>query len=396
MLQDLKRKENESVREYIWRIGQARSDGEIDMTWDELASVMNNECGNDWGESAYRKKYTEGLAWWEQVFSAMQSGDVLDELREERQLVAKERIKLRDERTELNRRLRDDARRDVQLEMILDRLNERGKEVFPEQRSFITANSETKELIICLSDLHIGATFDGFNTAIASRRLQQYFDEVVLIAHKEGISSCTVVLLGDLINGNIHPTLRITNRENIIEQTMAAGQMIASFLHLLSPAFMSVRVAHVAGNHSRITANKEESLLYERLDDVIVWYAQGVLSHIKNIHWDACKLPSGTFGEFDVCGLKYVCVHGDYDPFTESGMAKLITWLGYKPYAVLCGHKHTHAMMDVAGCQIVQSGSLCGSGDDFTVEKRLSGAPTQTVLVCDADGIYSVYPVRLK
>ena len=95
-------------------------------------------------------------------------------------------------------------------------------------------------------------------------------------------------------------------------------------------------------------------------------------------------------------GKKYVAIHGDFDVCTESGIAKLITWLGYKPYAVLCGHKHTSGMMDVAKIQIIQSGCLCGSGDDYTTQNRLSCDPFQTVLVCDSNGIYGIYPIRLK
>ena len=393
---ELKRKENESLREYIWRIGQAHTDGEIDLTWDALATVMNEECGNDWGESAYRKKYTEGLAWWNEVFSTMTSNDVLAALRDERQSIAKERIKLRDERNELSKQLRNAARRETQLDLIREQLAESGEKKFPNVQIVENMEPSNKEMVVCLSDLHIGATFDGYDSDVAHSRLVKYLYEVKRIAGANDINRCTVVLLGDLINGSIHPTLRISNRENVIEQTMLAGELLSGFLHTLSETFESINVIHVAGNHSRITANKEESLLHERLDDVVTWYAYGSLAHCKNIHWDNCKIPSDTYAEFEVCGKKFIAIHGDFDPYTEVGISRLITWIGYKPYAVLCGHKHTHGMMDVANIQVVQSGSLCGTGDDFTTEHRLIGDPTQTVLVCDSRGIYSVYPVRLS
>ena len=393
---EVKRKENESLREYIWRIGQAHSDGELDMTWSELATVMNEECGNDWGESAYRKKYTEGLAWWDEVFAGMTSGDALEAMRDERHAITKERVKLRDERNELNKLLRNDARKETQLDLVREQIAKIGEQKFPVPKVVFNGESSGREMVVCLSDLHLGATFDGFDSDIAYTRIVQYLFEIKEIAARYNIKSCTVALLGDLINGGIHPNLRISNRENVIEQTMLAGEMISNFLHMLSESFASINIVHVAGNHSRVVANKEESLLNERLDDIVVWYVQGALSHLKCIHWSDCKIPSNTYSEFEVCGKQYVAIHGDFDVCSESGMAKLITWLGYKPYAILCGHKHTSGMMDVAKVQVIQSGCLCGSGDDFTTQNRLSCDPSQTVLVCDANGIYGIYPIRLK
>lgn len=46
--------------------------------------------------------------------------------------------------------------------------------------------------------------------------------------------------------------------------------------------------------------------------------------------------------------------------------------------------------------KMIQSGSLAGSGDDFTVQKRLVGKPNQTTLVCNEDGsILARYDVEL-
>ena len=69
--------------------------------------------------------------------------------------------------------------------------------------------------------------------------------------------------------------------------------------------------------------------------------------------------------------------------------------LGNIPYACIMGHRHFPAVTDESGVRIVQGGSLCGAGDDYTIEKRLNGKPSQTVCVCNSDGIECVYPVLL-
>ena len=52
-------------------------------------------------------------------------------------------------------------------------------------------------------------------------------------------------------------------------------------------------------------------------------------------------------------------------------------------------------MNDVSGIKVIQSGSHCGSGDEFTRQKRLTGKPSQTVLVVNNKGIKCCYPVEL-
>ena len=56
---------------------------------------------------------------------------------------------------------------------------------------------------------------------------------------------------------------------------------------------------------------------------------------------------------------------------------------------------HTHAYRE-STVVCVQSGSLCGSGDDYTVERRLSGRPSQAACVVNDNGVVTQYPVRLN
>lgn len=54
--------ESENEEQFIWRLGQAKDSGEIDMSWDELATIINAELGNDdrpLSEAAFRKPYQQ-------------------------------------------------------------------------------------------------------------------------------------------------------------------------------------------------------------------------------------------------------------------------------------------------------------------------------------------------
>ena len=53
--------DSENEEQFIWRIGQAKDAGEIDMSWEELADILNMELGNDdrpLSEAAFRKPYS--------------------------------------------------------------------------------------------------------------------------------------------------------------------------------------------------------------------------------------------------------------------------------------------------------------------------------------------------
>lgn len=92
----------------------------------------------------------------------------------------------------------------------------------------------------------------------------------------------------------------------------------------------------------------------------------------------------------------YIVVHGDNDQFNKQGLLNLCSMIGFFPYACLYGHLHTPSYDEINGVKMVRSGSLCGSGDSYTIEKRLCGDPSQTVLVCSNNGIDYIYNVNLK
>jgi predicted phosphodiesterase len=64
--------------------------------------------------------------------------------------------------------------------------------------------------------------------------------------------------------------------------------------------------------------------------------------------------------------------------------------------AIFYGHLHRCSYDDISNVKIIRSGSFCGTGDDFTVSKRLSGKPTQMVCIVEDEGITACYPVSLK
>lgn len=396
---DTTRKDTENELQYLWRLGQAKDSGLLELDWNGIADLMNKYFGDPdkpYSEAAWRKPYQMAKKFLENgVFNNLNEDEYFKELQLQKQEIQKEKRKLYDERLDINRRLREESRLETTIEKFEDMLSSVSNNRYI---AYSPTISESKnDMIVCLSDLHIGATYYGFDGAydslIAKERLERYLEEIINIQKTHNAENCICLLLGDLISGSIHKTISVTNKENVIEQVKLACEYISDFVYELGKHFKTVELRGVSGNHSRIE-EKEDALLGERLDTLILWFIKSMLKNVKNISVIDEEIDD-TLSTFFVRDKLYFGVHGDFDSTSDTSISKLILWAKMTPYCVVCGHKHYPAMTDVSGIKVVQSGSLGGSGDEYTRQKRLTGKPSQTVLVVNDKGIKCCYPIEL-
>lgn len=320
----------------------------------------------------------------------------LRELDIQKRELERAKIQFRDERNAWQRQNYIDARVEQKLDLLEDELKSQGRINFKPldiQNRSINSNND---LLVMLSDLHIGQYFDShfgkYDSFIAQQRLNEYLNKIIEIKDRHNSENCYVSLQGDLLSGSIHKVLAITNRENVIEQIKIASELISSFCYELTKYFSHVELSNVSGNHSRID-RKEDALHDERLDDLIAWNVGCTLNHIPNFSINGNNIDNGIC-EINIRNKKYVSVHGDYDPYNRQGVSTLVTFLGYCPYAILYGHMHTCSVDETNGIKMIRGGSLSGSGDSYTVEKRLLGKPSQMVCVCTDYGVECYYPIE--
>lgn len=404
MNEELKRRTDENEEQYLWRVGQLKDSGILDMDWDELAAHINKEWREDEDEyrtsSAYRKPYNQAKRFYEAgVFSKFNEDEYADKLNEQKRELEKAKVAYRDERSGWNKQNRIEARIEEKLDNLERDLKAIGKSQFKINNKVKISNGDNS-LIVMLSDLHTGQTFNSpfgkYNTDILKDRLNQLLQKTIQIGRRHNSVMVNVVLLGDQISGNIHQTIQVSNRENTIDQIKIASEVITWFCVELSKVFGFVNIYEVAGNHSRLISNKELAVHDERLDNLITWIVKQMTTHIDTIkvHDDYNRIDSG-ISVFELYGKEYVAVHGDYDVLNKTGVGNLSMMLGRIPYAIMNGHNHFPSSTDVNGVKVIQGGSMAGAGDDYTIEKRLSGKPNQTVLVCDENGIDCIYNVEL-
>lgn len=399
----LHRLENENEEQFIWRLGRAKDSGELDMEWDEIANVINRECREDESEyrneSAYRKVYQAARRFYERgVFKDLTDEAYAMVLQEEQRKLKIETQKLRDERNDYQRSLREKARQESFLDLVENVLSKKVEPFEYKPSVLMTNNNET--MIVCLSDLHAGIEvknlWNVFNTTVLKERLHKYLDAIRDIQRTHGCKNCDVVLGGDNISGLIHPNLRLENNENVIEQVKIAATYIGDFIFELQDWFTEVRVHSVSGNHSRLSPSKEEHLRGEELDALIPFILDIKFSNNPQVKICEDGYIDNTINTFTTDGGKlFYVVHGDKDQ-PSNVVQKLTLMTGIKPDGVIMSHRHHNAFDTQYGTKVVQVGCVVGT-DDHCVDLRISGEPEQCVIISDDKrAIKCIYDIGLK
>jgi len=413
----------ETMEQYLWRLGNLKETGVISCTWDELAEAMNEAFCPDAPKngSCWRKRFRRiqdkmmndnviDLAEARQKLEPAKPAPVqqlLEEPTEESepaegrmlnffQEAEKQRLRLRDERTSYNRLMRQSARADAILDLFKEEIS-RYPGNPPKPLDIQWDNENQRAIYALLGDIHYGSVFSNrggsFSPEIAEKRIMNYAEEIVKLGQANSIHTCYVSLLGDLISGNIHQTVRAENRENVVAQVIGVSELVADFLYVLAQHFSEVHVNSVSGNHSRLDLCAEDALRAEKLDALIPWYCKTKLESQSNV-WFYKNTIDETIADFGIFGKNYIAVHGDFDKDLDKTALQVERNTGVDVDYVVAGHLHVPSVT-MKNTGFIRNGSVCGSGDEFTMKKRLFGPPCQVAMIVGADGVESIYPMAI-
>lgn len=330
---------------------------------------------------------------------AIRSTDKISEFDRKKIELQTERQKFYDQRNAFNKLVRERSRQE-ELNEILFKAIQSGNlpQLNYEFDPYGVVAQSDNDLLVSLNDIHYGATVENYwntyNSNICREMMCRYLDRIIQIARTHTSQNCIVWANGDEISGNIHKSIAVTNKENVIEQIKGVSELIAEFISELSKHFATVTFVSVAGNHSRLDPNKDNALVSERLDDLIEWYLSARLQNFENVIIGGGEKVDETMYLVDVRGKTYCGVHGDFDG-SPSKIQALQTMARRPLYAVLSGHLHHCKMDDVQGIRTIMAGSFLGM-DDYCVQKRIYGRPEQMVCVCDETGVRCSYNVSLN
>ena len=282
----LQKLSNENESQYIWRVGQAKDAGLIDSTWEELAPILNVQCGiseEDFrGSSAWRKRYRVMQQAWDDVFSKNKfANEQVASIQEQKRELEKERQKLHTTKIEASRNLRQESRFELFYENVKDAIQRLS---MPE---IVVNNVQRfavdKEYLLCLADIQAGAKFEvptnAYSLDVCEKRFNKLLNDVVNYVKVNGITKLKIVGLGDSVQGILRLTDLKLNETSVVEATVMVARMIACFLNQLS-AYCYVEYYHVpTSNHSqtRPLGSKASELACEDMEYVIGNYISDML-----------------------------------------------------------------------------------------------------------------------
>jgi len=169
--------------------------------------------------------------------------------------------------------------------------------------------------------------FNEFSPEIGEMRQLGFARDVVewteLHRHSYAIDELHHLVTGDMISGDIHEDLRVTNAWPAPVQAIRAGELLAKQIEITAPHFEKVVVEFiVSDNHGRMTKKpqaKEAGL--NSLNYVVGWYAKALLADHANVTFNIYPMHETIV---HVLNRQYLICHGH----------DVIGWMGLPWYGI--------------------------------------------------------------
>ena len=412
--EQIKIRQGETDDEYEIRVCSLHD--EYGLTWDDVTAIINSALDQNYTESRYRKMwkmYNLGVrnTTTQRRMRNKESGEYLrindatieDNNNDEVEIsdyiqrkieLQKERVKISDERVQVNAYVRQLAREETIKEIALKCAQEMNSKKLLEPTDEICASGDNAA-ILQLSDIHYGLVVDNYwnkyDPDIAKNKISQLRDKVIQYCRFNDVSDLYITELGDAIAGRIHETIKYQSRFDVITQIMQISEIIAEMAADLSRYFR-VHYYCCLDNHSRLEPNKKSALDLESLARIIPWY-------LKERIGDFVEINDNKYGEdiitFKCKGFNIAGCHGDKDsPIKIVDNLSMMTRENFD--MVLTAHLH-HFSADEKNQILVISNPSILSTDDYSKDLRLSSKSAQNlIIVSDENVMECLYRIVLK
>lgn len=379
---DYKRFENETDDELIYRICSQK---DIIGTWNDVCDILNKLTGNDYNESAYRKKYQA----FQKILGANQakfadSSVQLSQIKEEQRNLIKERNKLQTEKIEYNKWLRETARDELMEEKIIDAINDLRPLEIP---SPVGNHLNPREYILTIADLHygkelkinglFGEILNEYSPEICERRLWDLATEVIRLIQKEHIDCLRIYNLSDNIEGVLRLSQLMKLRYGVVDATIKVSELLANWLNYLSKYTKIKYAMCMDGNHDEIRSlvGKKGTFVDDNINKIVFMFIKERLRNNPNIE----ILEQHTEMIFDnVCGFNILACHGDTKNLINA-IRDYSSIYGVNIDYLFAGHMHHSSQEDTGiNSEVILVPSIIGI-DDFSMKLRKTSNPAAKI-----------------
>ena len=417
-------RKGESEKEYLIRL--TINQAVYGLTWNDIKVLMDGVTGHTRDESTYRKQARRLMTTNTAASAApvapqtaipaaevkqaqAQLAAIEDEELHQRSIEAQnkiwemrmERMRMSDDRTQINAMLRRMSREDSLKEIAREavrNIKDRNL-VLPATNHGTTSmqyDAKTREAILCISDWHHGKEicnyFNVYNPDVTRERICKLRDETIEAIQLHKVRRLHVLNLGDMIAGRIHLQLRVNSRFDVITQTIEVSELLAAFLSELNQ-YVQVDYYDTLDNHSRLEPNLKESLELESLCRITTWYLKermkgtGVVIHDNPYGDDIITL--------NVLGHEIAGVHGHNDK-PERVVQNMQTRTRKTFDLIVAAHYHHFKADESAETAVIYNGSLMGT-DEYAEKLRLASIPSQNLFIVSEDNpTKAIYKINLN
>ena len=415
MGEKFERVEGETLEEYQMRLSVLKLVDGMDIDWTEIRDLLVGAGMESKHPDNIRK---EGYAWVkahkllekklaemedEYYYKLKRMKEKVDEEIEDKRIkeinnkvlqLEKEKIKLKDQRNDLNAIKRTIARTEHLIECMEDKIDELGK-IKPLLGKEVIKPINNTVGIAMISDIHLGVGVDNelsqYNPEICKEKMNYYINEVIKYGEFNNISELYVIGLGDYVTGIIRSTNRLEARLNVVQQVMTVSELLSEAIGRLSEHFIC-KVGLVQGNHDEIRlGDKDNTLIEESFTFFIDEYLKQRLKENKNIEFLPTEDREKEYITFKINGLNLFASHGQRD--RNKQLDRTIEMFDEKIDVILRGHFHQPCKEYKNKTLIVTNG--CWSGEPYSKRNRLYTPSVQKLLIFDEDGLVCDYDINL-
>lgn len=402
---NLNKLENENEEQYIWRLARAKDSGELDLEWSELAAIFNKELREEdeyYNESAYRKCYQQAKRFYEAgVFKDLTSEAYIDLIKKEKYEAQKEKQKIRDEKNEINKWMREDARDERIMERICEEIRKTKASksepapIFQNQKSIVGA--------LCIADQHYGTEFcvkglkgeviNEYSVEVFEDRMDKLLGDVILKIQKESLTNLKIYSLGDELDGILRVSQLMKLRYGVVESTIRYADYMVKWLKKLTE-YVNVEFFMTFGNHSelRLINQPKGAFADENMGKVIKKFIQ--ISMEDNPNFTLVDSQSGLIVD-EVFGFNILGIHGEVKNMSQA-IETFSNVYDTKIDILLAGHKH-HFKSETVGINrdVVNIPSIIGVDDYSMTIGKVSNPGATFIIIEEGKGLTEIKTFKL-
>lgn len=263
-------------------------------------------------------------------------------------------------------------------------------------------NNSTDEVLILLSDFHVGEevspndtlNFGNYNIEVFLRRLQYLSKRIryKIQNSDKHYSVLHIALLGDIVSGIIHEELVENVLGCVTDWVLIAAYALERFIMDMLEIFDEIHCIGVVGNHGRVNKKKGFKHIYNNFDYIVYQLINTFFRLNKNMTFD---FSTGPFLSKEICDKRFVFCHGDniksYQGIPWYGITRAhssVTSLFSSnnqniDYFVL-GHFHNSASLQHFNAERFINGSMLGL-NEFSMSNSLGSRPSQLMMYVPKD-----------